>query len=136
MLVYNKKQVGKNIRLQRVTHDLSIEELAHMLDLSSAFVGLIERGQRGAKIDNLVKLAEIFKVDIKELIYDQQNKLVLSENKESPRQKRLNTLFTLSYDLKENEIDFLIATTRSLKKFRSDSGKPDNDDEDVKYFNK
>ena len=133
-----KKQIGSNIRAFRLEHDISIDELSNMLGLSSAFVGLIERGQRGAKLENLIKMSEIFKVDINELIYDSTNKRKMSENKDSAYGRKLTTISTLAYDLKLQELDFIIATMRSLKKM-SGSELEDGDVEvgsDVKYYRK
>lgn len=117
---YNKKTIGKNIRKERISRNISIDELAEMLCLSPAFVGLIERGQRGAKIDNLIKISEIFNTDINNIIYGSNNfSHIVSEDKEKPREVKVKTLITLMYDLDEKEIDFIISIVRNLKKLRN-----------------
>ena len=116
----NKIIIGRNIRRLRDNHGLSTEELAGMLDLSVAFIGLIERGQRGLKLDNLIKLTEIFSIDINDLIqpnYDSGS--TVSEGKENLKEKRRKTLNSLVYDLDEKELEFVISCIKSLKKVRS-----------------
>lgn len=129
---YNKKTIGKNIRKERISRNISIDELAEMLCLSPAFVGLIERGQRGAKIDNLIKISEIFNVDINNIIYGSNNSnYIVSENKEKPKETKVKTLITLMHDLNEKELDFVISVVRNLKKLRNN--KETNKDYDYDY---
>jgi len=125
---YDKKNIGKKIRHLRLKNNLSIDELAAMLELSPAFIGLLERGQRGAKLDNLVKLSRIFEVDIKELLYSTSDEIA-SVN-EGNRQSKIDTLRTLSFDLSEKELDYLLASVRNIKKLRL---KDDEDDDELSY---
>ncbi|MDR2939929.1 MAG: helix-turn-helix domain-containing protein [Clostridiales bacterium] len=115
-----KKQIGANIRYERISRNISIEELAEMLELSSAFVGLIERGQRGASVKNLIKISEIFSVSIDSLINtNRSNYSNLSENKENQNYKaRLETINSLLYNLDGSELDFIISIIRSLKQLK------------------
>jgi len=52
--------VGRNIRRERNTCKLSIDDIAVILDMTPAAVGLMERGDRGQTSFNLCKLAEVF----------------------------------------------------------------------------
>lgn len=125
----SKKIIGQNIRKERLEHNISIDELAEMLGLSPAFVGLIERGQRGAKLDNILKLSEIFDTDINNIIYGSNNSSnIISENKDNSKDKKKKTLLTLTYDLDENELDFIISHVRNLKKFRNSLENSNNPD--------
>ena len=129
---FKKENLGRTIKKFRVLHDLTVDDLARLLDLSTAFVGLIERGHRGVNLKNLVKLSEIFNVDINELLYgddededyDDRRRGVpgFSEPKkalsEEERDKKLKTLNSLCTGLDENEIEFLIENIKSLKKLK------------------
>lgn len=113
-----KKIVGANINRERTERDMSIDELARMLDLSPAFIGLIERGQRGAKLDNLIKIADIFGITLNDLIYEHTNKddkLLQEPNSDKEIEGKKAAITSLLYDLNENELDFIISTIRSLK---------------------
>ena len=52
--------VGRNIRRERLARKMSIKELAKCLKVSTAYMGLIERGKRGTTALNLFKLAVLF----------------------------------------------------------------------------
>ncbi len=115
-----KKQIGANIRYERISRNISIEELAEMLELSSAFVGLIERGQRGASVKNLIKISEIFSVSIDSLINTNRSSYSnLSENKENQNIKvKQETIDSLLYNLDKSELDFIISVIRNLKQLK------------------
>jgi len=117
---FDKNDIGKNIRFHRRKNNLSLDELASMLGLSSAFIGLIERGQRGAKLDNLIKLSIIFGVDINKLIYGDSNQQqpVPKAKEYDSRQNKLDSLRTLMYNMTEKEIDCVITNVRSIKELR------------------
>jgi len=124
---FDKRNIGKNIRYYRLKNHLSIDELAAMLDLSSAFIGLIERGQRGAKLSNLIKLAAIFGIDLNELIYGNQEEQIVSEDKEPDiRLSKVNSLQAIMYDMTEKEIDFVLSTIRNVKKLRDEPSTSEN----------
>lgn len=53
----NLKEVGLRIRLEREKLNLSREEFAEIVNLSSFYIGQIERGDRNMSIDTLVKIS-------------------------------------------------------------------------------
>ena len=67
-IILNKEQlrilIGENIRKERLTRGMTIEQLSETLGQSPGFVDLIERGKRGVTSYTLLKLAEVFKVSI------------------------------------------------------------------------
>jgi len=54
----HRKIVGLTIRQYRYRARLSIERLAERADLHPNYVGEIERGEKAASLDTLVKLAK------------------------------------------------------------------------------
>ena len=65
------KNIGSNIRLKRKQKGMTIDELAEKFDLAPGFLGLIERGQRGTSMSNLVKISDFFGITLEQLIrYD------------------------------------------------------------------
>ena len=54
----HRKIVGKTIRKYRNRAGMSIERLAEKADLHHNYVGEIERGEKAASLDTLVKLAK------------------------------------------------------------------------------
>jgi XRE family transcriptional regulator, regulator of sulfur utilization len=53
-----RKIVGKTIRRYRNRAGMSIERLAERADLHHNYVGEVERGEKGASLDTLMKLAK------------------------------------------------------------------------------
>lgn len=52
-----RKAVGQTIRRYRNRAGMSIERLAERADLHPNYVGEVERGEKAASLDTLVKLA-------------------------------------------------------------------------------
>lgn len=67
------RDIGKNIRKCRVNADLSQDELAARLFVSRQTISNYETGRSRPDIETLAKLADIFNVDIHELIYGVTN---------------------------------------------------------------
>ena len=50
--------VGRNIRQVRTSRNMTVDELADVLEITSGYIGLLERGKRGATAFNLHRLSE------------------------------------------------------------------------------
>jgi transcriptional regulator with XRE-family HTH domain len=62
------RSLGKRIRLLRVEHELSQEQLAHAAGMSRNFVSSIERGIHGIDIVRLLRLAAAFGISLDALL--------------------------------------------------------------------
>jgi transcriptional regulator with XRE-family HTH domain len=49
-------EIGNTIKAERLRNGLSQAQLAEQADLHKNFIGMVERGQRGATIDSLQKI--------------------------------------------------------------------------------
>ena len=58
------KTIGSNIRYERKLRGLTIDDFAKVIGMAPGFVGLIERGQRGTSIANMVRIAEFFDITL------------------------------------------------------------------------
>jgi len=56
------KIVGENVRIERKRRNMSREELANVLDISTSLLSLIERGKRGVTQVTLGRLMSAFNV--------------------------------------------------------------------------
>ena len=65
--------IGNNIRKLRLKYELTQEELAVKLGVSSSAIGNYERETRQPDIDMLIKMADTFKVSIDELVGRKRN---------------------------------------------------------------
>lgn len=64
------KLLGKRIKLERQKNNLTQEQLAEKVDISSSYMGQIERGERNVTIDNLIRIANVLNVSIDYLLQD------------------------------------------------------------------
>ena len=63
-----KKQIGLNIKALRVKKELKQRDLADFAQLNIDSIGKIERGEQNFTISSLWAIAEVLKVDPKDLL--------------------------------------------------------------------
>ena len=131
-----KKAIGSNIRGARLSRGMSIDELAELLQLTSGFVGLIERGSRGATVHTLFKLADIMETSIDSFFFDgarSGSDLAFREDKPgkkgkgNPKKERIQSLIV---DFSDSELDFLISVVKNLRSLNHAVIQKNTDDED------
>jgi transcriptional regulator with XRE-family HTH domain len=64
----HRKALGEIIRSYRKQAGISQERLAEKADLHHNFVGEIERGQKAATIDTLLKIAKALGIRVRDLV--------------------------------------------------------------------
>lgn len=104
-------RIGKRIRDIRSFYEISIEELAEMLDLSTAFVGLIERGQRGTSVKNIIKIADIFETST-------DNLLIEGIPEDEYKKMYVKKICILLNGLCDKDLEFLIDFIRTFRQYR------------------
>ena len=114
--------IGENIRAERSSGNLSIDQLADMLTLSTGFIGLIERGRRGVTAMNLYKLSEIFGVPV-DSFFSKPNSESPSATEETANrcQSKRKKVAGLTASMSEGELDFIIDLIKGLKKLSRSS---------------
>ncbi len=60
MLNYNQKDIGTRIQMLRKSSDLTQEQLAEILNISTSTLGKLERGCQGASLDLIIDIAAYF----------------------------------------------------------------------------
>ena len=65
-----KEMLGKRIREERLKLNLTQEVLAEDVDLTTAYIGQIERGERNLTLENLIKVSNRLGVTIDYLLSD------------------------------------------------------------------
>ena len=73
------KSIGNTLRELRESKQLPLRVVAAFLDIDPAIMSRIERGQRKASREQIVKLAEYFNVDENELLIAWLSDKVVSE---------------------------------------------------------
>lgn len=67
------KNLGQRVREERLKLNLTQEQLAESIDISSSYMGQIERGERSVTLDTLVRLVNKLGVTIDYLLQDYTN---------------------------------------------------------------
>ena len=66
----DRKALGKRIRAERLRLNLTQEQLAECIGVSSAYAGLVERGERSVTLEKLIQIANTLHVTIDYLLTD------------------------------------------------------------------
>lgn len=69
----NYINLGKRIREERLNLNLTQEQLAEYVDISTSYIGQIERGERKVTLDTLVRISNRLNVSIDYLLKDSIN---------------------------------------------------------------
>lgn len=74
--------LGKRIREERLRLNLTQEQLSEDIDISTAYLGQIERGERSLTLDKLVRLANRLGVTVDYLLSDS---ITISQDNQTDR---------------------------------------------------
>jgi len=107
--------IGKNIRAERQSRNLSREELAEMLDLTTSHMGLIERGERGATAVTLSRLSRVLQMPI-DVFFASSNPAAVREERQNGRAAAQKKIASLITNLTEAELNFVIHTIQGFAK--------------------
>ena len=69
----NEIMIGRRIREERLRLNLTQEILAEDVELTTAYIGQVERGERNLTLENLIKVANRLGVTVDYLLSDSVN---------------------------------------------------------------
>lgn len=69
----NYELLGKQIRERRKEKKYTLEQLAEKLDVSTTFIGQIERAKGIPSLETLVKIANVLEISVDELLFGDLN---------------------------------------------------------------
>lgn len=111
-------RVGRNIRNERKLRDMSVEDLANLVALSPAFIGLIERGERGTTLEKLEIFCDVFQITLNDLVSTEDMAVSESNGSEDASlEMKRKTIHTYIYKMTSEELDFIITVVKDFKKF-------------------
>ena len=93
--------IGKKIKEIRMNSSMSQKDFAKSIGLSQASLSKVEKGKQKANIDTLSKISEVYKVDLEELIAEENDNLdgeLIS--------KDINIEYDCDHDFKHLEVGF------------------------------
>lgn len=65
-----QQKYGMELKIARVRHKLTQEQLAEKIDCSSVYIGYIERGLQGPTIYQFLKITKVLNININEFFKD------------------------------------------------------------------
>lgn len=81
--LYTKKLIGV-IKELRIQHKLTQEQMAFEINISTSYLGMIERGERNISLKNIYEIAKLFKMTPSEFLnLAEQNMAKYNKKKES-----------------------------------------------------
>lgn len=99
----NYEEIGKRVRKYRKLKNLSQEELAEKIDISTTHMSHIETGSTKLSLQVLVDLSRVLEVNTDDLLF---------ENKP---QTMINQITKLLSECNENQIEFITSIVKSTK---------------------
>ena len=106
------KTIGSNIRYERKLRGLTIDDFAKVIGMAPGFVGLIERGQRGTSIANMVRIADFFDITLDELIGK-----VSTPKGVNRIEKDRRALISMISTMADDKVQILAANAKALNKY-------------------
>jgi transcriptional regulator with XRE-family HTH domain len=103
----NRKALGKRLREERVRSGLTQEQIAEHINVSTTYIGLVERGERSVTLEKLILLAKCYHVTIDCLLQESVPITSLQQDEE------LMTLWKLATDDEKNMILSIIKSVLS-----------------------
>ena len=104
------KQLGKRIKEVRESRTMMQATLAELIDMEPSNLSKLESGNQMPKEENLVKIAEALKVEVKDLF----------DFRHLKKKDELITLITQALkELEQSELEFMYKSLLNLKEFKA-----------------
>lgn len=114
-------KIRQKLQILRKQHNLSQENMATLLAMSTKGYGKIERGETRANLPRLEQIATIFNMDIRDLLSYKEEEDIYPENQEESDEeiKRLHLIIAHKDEIisrQQQEIELLKELNNLLKK--------------------
>lgn len=101
------KQIGQNIKQARISKNITQEQLAENLNTSVNFISLIERGQSGINIVNVVNICKTLQIQPNTLF---NNIINIKNRNDSQLINSLSLLNEKETSILQNLTDYMLST--------------------------
>ena len=114
---------GENMRISRKERGFTSEVLARFLQISTAYVGLIERGERCPSLETFLRICDFFGESYEAMLTPRANqtagesRLARSENAKEQAARKQKMVTSMINTFNADELDHIIATVKSFKLF-------------------
>ncbi len=107
----NYELLGKRIREQRKQKKYTLEQLAEKLDVSTTFIGQIERAKGIPSLETLVKISNVLEISIDSLLFE-------NLNTKSGNSCFVNRIIELTETFTPKERDIILKNIELFKDFK------------------
>jgi len=133
---------GENVRIARKERGFTAEVLAKFLGISTAYVGLIERGERCPSMETYMRICEFFGESYEDMLTVRKDYSV-AESKRLNKDPNINSrvkrkqkmIASMINTFTDDELDFIISAVKSFKRFTLSPNLPvdttDGEDDDI-----
>ena len=127
---------GENVRLARKERGFTSDVLAKFLGISTAYVGLIERGERCPSLETFLRICDFFGEPYEDMIMPnsafaiaEKTSLIKSAEVRDQVKRRQKMLASMINTFDIDELNHLINIVKSFKQFNmmKDNGAPDGE---------
>ena len=109
----NYKFLGEQIRLQRKNKNYTLEQLAEKLDVSTTFIGQIERAKGIPSLETFVKIANALEISTDKLLFG-------ALNTKSGQNYYTEKFCTLTETLNQKEKELLLESIELILKLKGE----------------
>ncbi len=108
----NYELLGRKIRQQRKLKKYTLEQLAEKLDVSTTFIGQIERAKGIPSLETFVKIANVLEISTDSLLFE-------NLNNESGSDYFIKKVAELTETFTSNEKELLLRTIEIINEYRN-----------------
>ena len=110
----NYELLGKHIRAKRKEKENTLEQLAEKLDVSTTFIGQIERAKGIPSLETLVKIANVLETSVDSLLFGDLNN-------RAGKNYFIQKIEELTESFSTEEKDLLLKNIEIIDNFRSNA---------------
>lgn len=108
----NYELLGRKIRQRRKEKNYTLEQLAEKLDVSTTFIGQIERAKGIPSLETLVKIANVLEISTDSLLFE-------NLNGKSGNNHFIKKVAELTETFTPNEKELLLKTIEIINEYRN-----------------
>ncbi len=110
----NYELLGKHIRVKRKEKKYTLEQLAEKLDVSTTFIGQIERAKGIPSLETLVKIANVLETSIDSLLFGDLNS-------KSGTNHFIEKILEMTENFSSKEKELLLQNIEIINEYRSNA---------------
>lgn len=111
---YLNIEIGKRIKAQRMTLNLTQEKFSEILDITPNHLGDVERGSKSLSLEKLLVFCDIFDLTLDYLVRGKTTVHIQSDLDCKPEKHEIHNIYQLANSCSEQEQAVLLSIMQSL----------------------